>query len=189
MSDKFLIVGLGNPGLDYEKTKHNVGFMCVDKILEDKQIFLNNNKFNGQYTIFNNSKGDQIFLSKPLTYMNNSGQFVYEITKFYKIDVNNILVIYDDIDTEIGKIRVKAKGSSGGQNGIKSIINSLHTENIKRVRIGIGKPTDDLSHYVLTKFNGQDLDKVSSAINKAKLACLDFLECTDFNIIMNKFNG
>lgn len=189
MSDKFLIVGLGNPGLDYEKTKHNVGFMCIDRILESKKLFLSNNKFNGQYTTFNNSNGDQIFISKPLTYMNNSGLFVHDIVKFYKINTKNILVIYDDIDTEIGKIRIRSKGSSGGQNGIKNIINSLHTEDIKRIRIGIGKPIGDLSHYVLTKFNSQDFEKISIAIEKAKQASLEFSECTDFEKIISKFNS
>ena len=184
---RYLIVGLGNPGLDYEKTKHNVGFMCIDKLLQSQTLFLNNNKFNGQYTIVNQPE-DQIFIAKPMTNMNNSGLFVYELCKFYKIYEQNILVIYDDIDTEVGKIRVRNKGSSGGQNGIKNIIKCLGTEKIKRIRIGIGKPVHDLTHHVLTKFKKEDLEKVSLAIEKAMLACVDFMNHVNFDKIMNKFN-
>ncbi|MDE5842017.1 MAG: aminoacyl-tRNA hydrolase [Malacoplasma sp.] len=184
---RYLIVGLGNPGLDYEKTKHNVGFMCIDKLLQSQMLFLNNNKFSGQYTIVNQQE-DQVFIAKPLTYMNNSGQFVYELCKFYKIYSQNILVIYDDIDTDVGKIRIRSKGSSGGQNGMKNIIKCMGTENIKRIRIGIGKPNNNLVHHVLTKFNKQDLEKVEIAIENAKTACLDFMSHTNFDNIMNKFN-
>ena len=184
---RYLIVGLGNPGLDYEKTRHNVGFMCIDKILQSQTLFLNHNKFNGQYTIVNNQE-DQIFLAKPMTYMNNSGQFVYELCKFYKIYSQNILVIYDDIDTEVGKIRIRNKGSSGGQNGIKNIIQCMGTEKIKRIRIGIGKPINNLVHHVLTKFNKEEFEKVSIAIEKAKSACIDFMNHINFDNIMNKFN-
>lgn len=184
---RYLIVGLGNPGFEYEKTKHNVGFMCIDELLKDHTLFFNNNKFNGQFVRID-QPNDQIFIAKPMTYMNNSGNFVYEICKFYKIYEQNILVIYDDIDTEVGKIRVRAKGSSGGQNGMKSIINRMNTEKIKRIRIGIGKPLHDLSHHVLTKFNNEDSIKVNQAIIKAKDACNDFLNHVDFDKIINKFN-
>ena len=106
----------------------------------------------------------------------------------HKIYSQNILVIYDDIDTEVGKIRIRNKGSSGGQNGIKNIIHCMGTEKIKRIRIGIGKPINNLVHHVLTKFNKEETEKVEVAIEKAKSACIDFMNHVNFDNIMNKFN-
>ncbi|MCF0217428.1 MAG: aminoacyl-tRNA hydrolase [Malacoplasma sp.] len=184
---KYLIVGLGNPGFQYEKTKHNVGFMCIDAILKELTLFLNNDKFEGKFTIVKQQE-DEIIIAKPQTYMNNSGNFVLAISKFYKIDYQNILVIYDDVDTEVGKIRIRKSGSSGGQNGIKNIITCLQTEKIKRIRIGIGRPIHDLVHHVLTKFNEADESKIQQAIECAKSAAIQFMNHTDFDLIMNRFN-
>lgn len=185
--DRFLIVGLGNPGFEYENTKHNVGFKCIDSLCETLNIKLDNNKFNGLYSIFSKN-GDQYFIAKPQTYMNNSGFFVSEIVKFYKINISNIIVIYDDIDTEIGKIRLRQKGSSGGQNGMKNIINLLSTDEIKRIRIGIGKPKGDLAKYVLSRFSIQEILDVQLAINKSKDALIDVINGNNFDKVMNKYN-
>lgn len=185
--EKYLIVGLGNPGIEYENTKHNVGFKCIDALCSELKIKLETNKFQGIYNVYN-FDDKQFFISKPLTYMNNSGIFVNEISKFYKIDKKNIVVIYDDIDTEIGKIRVKLKGSSGGQNGMKNIISLMGSEDIKRIRIGIGKPKYDLAKYVLSKFEIQDLVNIQMAINNAKNAIISFINGNSFEKIMNNFN-
>lgn len=155
-SDKMkLIVGLGNPGKEYEKTRHNVGFMIIDN-------FLNNNdwkkKFDGLYQIMNIGKEKVIFL-KPLTFMNNSGLSVSKIVKFYDIAIEDILVVQDDLDIPLGKFKLKANSSSGGHNGIKSIIASLGSDKFSRLKIGISneKRVDTINH-VLGKFNKLEMN-------------------------------
>src|SRR5690554_2068026 len=149
-----LIVGLGNPGKKYSKTRHNVGYMFVDDVVD---------KLKGKFSIDKQKKceifqtvidGEKVIFIKPLTYMNLSGQSVYEVSKFYKIDVEDILVVYDDLDLDVGRIKIKPTGSSGGHNGIKSIIENMGTSDIKRVRIGIAKASDrDVVDYVLGNFS------------------------------------
>lgn len=189
MSDIYLIVGLGNPGSEYDRTKHNVGFSAIDKICEKLNLKLDKEKFNGAYTKTNiNNK--EVIIAKPLTYMNLSGNFVKDIVNFYKIKVQNIIVLYDDIDTKIGSLRVRSKGSSGGQNGIKNIIQLLGTELIKRVRIGIGKPDkQNLADYVLSSFKIEDLVNIQLAINNAANAAIDFVKIDDFEKVISKYNN
>lgn len=185
---KYLIIGLGNPGLEYINTKHNIGFNVIDKLCEHLNITLDKDLSNGIFTkIIIDEK--EIFIAKPMTFMNLSGEFVKRIIQFYKIDISNTIIVYDDIDTEIGKIRIREKGSSGGQNGIKNIINQLGTENIKRIRVGIGRPTKNqqLANYVLSKFKNEYLDKVNYSIERAKNACLDFINI-DFNKLLSLYN-
>lgn len=186
--EKYLIVGLGNPGKEYEKTKHNVGFLAIDSICEKLNIVLNNTKFNGVFSkIVLNAK--EFYIAKPYTYMNLSGSFVRDICNFFKISTNNIIVIYDDIDTEIGKIRVKNKGSSGGQNGIKNIISEMNTIDIKRIRIGIGKPNKiNLSSYVLSKFNDVEQMKINESINKVREVIIKFINGESFEKIISLYN-
>lgn len=185
---KYLIVGLGNPGYEYENTRHNVGFNCIDILKKKLNIDLDQNKFKGSFGVY--TKGEKKFyIAKPETYMNNSGFFVIDIINFYKIPVENIIVVYDDIDTEVGKIRLRAKGSSGGQNGLKNIINLLKTENIKRIRIGIGKPKHDLVKHVLSRFELNDLVNIQIALNKASDALADYMNNEQtFDKLMNKYN-
>lgn len=186
--ERFLIVGLGNPGDKYKFTKHNVGFLTIDKILEKLNLTLDKEKFAGAYTKYK-IEDKEIFISKPYTYMNNSGFFIYDISKFFKISVDNILVIYDDIDTEIGNMRIRSKGSSGGQNGIKNVIQLFHTENIKRIRIGIGKPKNcNLADYVLSNFSSDEKILIDKVIDKAVEAALFFLE-NDFEKVISKYNS
>lgn len=186
--EKFLIAGLGNPGDKYKFTKHNVGFLTIDKILNKLNLNLDQEKFAGTYTKYK-IENKEIFICKPYTYMNNSGFFIFDICNFFKIPFDNILVIYDDIDTEIGNLRIRLKGSSGGQNGIKHIIQMLQTENIKRIRIGIGKPKNiDLASYVLSKFTNEQKILIDKVINKAADAALYFLE-NDFEKVISKYNG
>lgn len=182
-----LIVGLGNPGLSYHDTRHNVGFKCIDKLCDNLNISLSKNKFNGDYYsgVINNMK---VIILKPQTYMNLSGECVKEFVNYFKIDIKDILIIYDDMDTDVGKIRVRFKGSSGGQNGIKNIINHLHSEQIPRIRIGIGKNSNyQTKDFVLSKFTNDEQDLVNEAILKASKAAQDFLTI-DFEKIMSKYN-
>lgn len=147
----YLVAGLGNPGLAYEKTRHNAGFLAMDKITKKFNAELNKNKFEaliGECRI----NGKRVLLCKPQTYMNNSGSAISKIVSFYKIPTEKIIVLYDDISLDIGKIRIRRKGSAGGHNGIKDIIELLGTEDIMRVKIGVDKkpnPEYDLKDFVL----------------------------------------
>lgn len=185
-----LIVGLGNFPSEYNNTKHNVGFMVIDTWLQKHETFLNKNEFNGWFCKLSNKNGEQFIIAKPYTYMNLSGQFVQQIAKFYKIDPKDILIISDDLDTDIGNIRVRLKGGSGGHNGIKNIIELLHTEEIKRIRIGIGRPVDKSSviNYVLSKFTNDELVKINASIEIATNIINDFIDNVGFEKIMNKYN-
>lgn len=188
MDNIFLIVGLGNPGKEYDKTRHNIGFEIIDDYANEKKITINENKFNGLFSKFSNN-GKTFIIAKPQTYMNLSGKFISEIVKFYKIDVENILVIYDDKDMELGKIRLRPKGSSGGHNGIKSIIESLGTENFKRLKIGIGSPKNksEMINFVIGKFRKEEWDSLIDSISISKKIIDDFSKI-DFNSLMNKYN-
>jgi len=156
-----LIVGLGNPGKEYEKTRHNVGFMVIDNYCQNEKF---QNKFNGLYVdkIINNEK--VIFL-KPLSYMNLSGDVVLQYTNYFKIDSQNVLVIRDDLDLEIGTAKIKFNSSSGGDNGIKSIINRLNTQEFAQFKIGISNnKLYDTKDYVLGKFSKRELDALNKII-------------------------
>ncbi|MGY6171797.1 aminoacyl-tRNA hydrolase [Candidatus Mycoplasma pogonae] len=178
-----LIVGLGNPGPEYQKTKHNVGFLVVDQIARILNLDLNKKDFNGIFY-----KDQNFILAKPLTYMNNSGFFVNALVKFYKIKPENILIISDDVDHNVGQSVIKLKGSSGGQNGLKSIINQLGTEAIPRLKIGIGRSANKpLAAHVLTKFSTSDQKIIDQIIVAAAAAGIAFLT-KDINKIMNEYN-
>ena len=146
----YLIIGLGNPEQEYSKTRHNMGFNTINKIAQKYNIEINKNKFQGLYqnVII---EGKKAILIKPQTYMNLSGNCVQEFANFYKIEKENIIVIYDDMDIDAGQIKIRKKGSAGGHNGMKSIIQRLGTEEFPRIRIGIGRPKHNLFHlhYVL----------------------------------------
>ena len=178
-----LIVGLGNPGKEYDKTRHNVGFMAIDYILGPNCIF--KNKFNGDYYIDN--KQNLIFL-KPLCFMNNSGEVVQKFCHYFKIDTDDVLIIYDDMDFDVGCYKVKPKGSSAGHNGMNSIINYLHTNNIKRIRIGIGRSKFNKIDYVLGKFSSDDLIKLNLVFDNVK-NIVDIINTHSFDKIMSTFNG
>lgn len=150
----YIIAGLGNPGRDYEHTRHNVGFDTLDLLADRLGITLNESKFKG---IFGKGMigGEKVILVKPLTYMNNSGECIRPLMDYYKVEPDHFIVIYDDISLDPGVIRVRGKGSAGGHNGIKSLIQHLGTQDFPRVRIGIGaKPSQmDLADYVLGHFD------------------------------------
>ena len=181
-----LIVGLGNPGKKYEHTRHNMGFDTVDLFSELAKIDIDKEAFKGlvgRGKVFD----EDVYLLKPQTYMNLSGESVREITSYFKIPTEDIIVIYDDLDLEPGKIRLRLSGSSGGHRGIQNIIENLGTENIKRIRIGIGKPTFDTIDYVLGKPLKEERPLIDEAINKATEALKEILK-HNFDSAMNKFN-
>ena len=162
----YLFVGLGNPGSNYQNTRHNMGFQVIDKLAKKWNIDLNKDDFHGIYakTKFNN---EDVILLKPLTFMNLSGQSVMELSYFYKISNENIVVIFDDMDTPVGKLRLREKGSAGGHNGMKSIIQMQHSEEIKRIKIGIGRPAIPVVDYVLSAPNSEERKLIDQAQDKA----------------------
>lgn len=174
-----LIVGLGNPGKQYDNTRHNIGFMILDKYLGNVSY---KSKFNGLYY----EKSGVIFL-KPQTYMNNSGECVSKFVKYYNINIEDIMVIQDDLDIAIGKFKFKTNSSSGGHNGIKSIINHLHTDAFFRLKIGIlNDKKDDVIDFVLGRINKSDLDKID--FNKL-CDSIDAFINNDSVYVMNNFCG
>lgn len=181
-----LIVGLGNPGKKYEHTRHNMGFDTIDLFSELAKIDIDKEAFKGlvgKGKVFD----EDICLLKPQTYMNLSGESVREIVSYFKIPIQDIIVIYDDLDLEPGKIRLRLSGSSGGHKGIQNIIENLGTEEIKRIRIGIGKPTFDTIDYVLGKPLEEERPLIDDAINNAVEALKEILKHS-FDSAMNKFN-
>jgi PTH1 family peptidyl-tRNA hydrolase len=182
-----LIVGLGNPGEEYALTRHNMGFRVIDAILQEYKLKINKLKHQGAY-VKTNINNTEVILLKPLTYMNNSGQSIREVIDYYKIDIKDILLIYDDFDTEVGKIRVKLFGSAGTHNGVKSVIQHLNTENFYRIRVGIGKNNIPLISYVLGKPTNTEEELLKESIKKAAAVAIDFLT-VDFEKIVSKYNG
>lgn len=182
-----LIVGLGNPGREYEKTRHNTGFNVLDLISKELNIDINRDDFKGLYGK-GNINGETVILLKPQTYMNLSGESVRLIIDYFKIDLEDLLVIYDDLDLPVGKIRLREKGSAGGQNGIKNIIQHLGTQNFNRIRVGISKSKQiPVVDYVLGKMTSEQLPAYNEALNKAKDAAIAFIS-NDFKKVMNDFN-
>lgn len=180
-----LIVGLGNPGKDYENTRHNIGFMVLDNYLTSCTW---QKKFNAEYTTItlNNEKA---ILVKPLTYMNLSGDAVVEYVNYYKIAAKDILVIHDDLDLPFGKYRIKVNSSDGGHNGIKSIINRLGTNSFVRLKIGIShNEKGDTKDYVLAKFNKEQINELEKLYNVFNNIIEDFTRY-DVDKLMNKYNG
>lgn len=182
-----LIVGLGNPGKEYAMTRHNCGFRVVDAFADATSVDIDKEDFHGVYGRFK-FEDEDIILFKPLTMMNGSGLAVYEIVKFFKIHREDILIVYDDMAIEPGNLRLRASGSSGGQKGMENIIKYLSTENIKRIRVGIGEPKYDPIKHVLGEPRGEEKEKIDSAIERATKAIREFL-INDFQNAMSKFNG
>lgn len=184
----YLIVGLGNPEQDYSKTRHNMGFNVINKIAKQYDIEINKKKFDGLFGegIIENQK---VILLKPQTYMNLSGKSIIKVVNFYKIPIKNIIVIYDDIDTDIGKIRIRKKGSGGSHNGMKSVVGELQTEEFTRIRVGIGWPEfkDDIINYVIGAIPEEELNGLNEGVDKAGKAVISILK-DGIDRAMNKFN-
>ncbi len=182
-----LVVGLGNPGKEYAKTRHNVGFMVLDYFAKEQGVSIEQNKFKG--LIGECRIGfEKVILLKPQTYMNLSGESIRSIVDFYNIAIEDIIVVYDDLDLPCGKLRLRANGSSGGQNGVKSIISHLGTQEFNRIRVGIDKnPQIKTADYVLGKFSEEQQNLVNEALVQANDAILCFIK-DDFNKAMNLYN-
>ena len=185
----FLIVGLGNPGLQYEKTRHNAGFMAIDKLAEDIGATFNKNKMSALFGE-GNINGKRVLLAKPQTYMNNSGEAVAECARFYKIPPENVLILCDEISFDVGIFRIRRKGSAGGHNGLKSIIAHLGSEGFPRFKIGVGNkpnPEYDLASWVLARFPEGDLKTLATmedSVIGATLLCLK----GEIDTAMNRFS-
>lgn len=183
----YLIVGIGNIGKEYDNTRHNVGFMMLDYYASYNNLLFSKRKFLGSYTenIINDKK--VIFL-KPESYVNLSGEVIKKYVDFYKIPFENILIIIDDINLDIGKLRLREKGSSGGHNGLKNIFLHLGTENIKRLRIGVSNNKEyNMKDYVLSKFSKSDIDIIEQKKNVVIDIIQDFTK-ENFDYLMNKYN-
>lgn len=182
-----LFVGLGNPGKEYQNTRHNVGFMTLDKLCDDLKIVCDKNKCKANYGIFfhNNEK---IIVAKPQTFMNLSGEAVKSLLGFYQINVEDLTVVYDDMDLPLGKIRLRKKGSSGGHKGMSNIIDLLKTDNISRIRIGIGNnKLIEGKDYVLGKFSKEEKQILDDSLDKVVKALIYNLD-HNFEETMSKFN-
>lgn len=189
-SDMWLIAGLGNPGLQYEKTRHNAGFMAADRLAEKHGAQFNKHKSEAVYADF--KIGDnRILLVKPQTYMNNSGRAVSALLNFYKIPTDRLIVMFDDITLDIGKLRLRRKGSHGGHNGIKDIIELTGTDDIMRIKIGVGERENrdyDLKDWVLGKIPTEQMTDFNKALERAALAAEEII-IRGIDSAMNKYNG
>ena len=184
----YLIIGLGNPEKDYSNTRHNMGFNAINKLAKQFEIEVNKNKFKGLYgsgTI----EGEKVILLKPQTFMNLSGESVKEVIRFYKIEMEQIIVIYDDIDIEPGIIKIRKMGGPGTHNGMKSVVHELNAQNFKRVRIGIGMPAEkqDLVEYVIGPIPEEEKEKLEKGTELAKEAVIEMIK-NGIDVAMNKFN-
>ena len=184
----FLIVGLGNPEEEYSKTRHNMGFDVINKVAKENNCEITKKKFKsliGEFT----KNDNKIILVKPQTYMNLSGVAVKEIQDFYKIPNNNIIIVYDDKDVDIGEIRIKTKGSGGSHNGMKNVVENLKTTEFTRIKVGIGSPkySYEMMNYVISKVSDEEYKKLEEGINKATSAIQEIIEF-GLDKTMNKYN-
>lgn len=169
-----MIVGLGNPGAEYDRTRHNVGFEVIDAIAKEHKLKIATFKHKARYTTWEHD-GKAVMLVKPMTFMNRSGHAVAALARQYNLDTQNILVVADDMDLPTGKTKMKPKGSSGGHNGHKSISQSLGTTEYPRIKIGIGKSGETINH-VLSKFSPTDRKEIDDQVEKAWKSCVLFVE-------------
>ena len=183
-----IIIGLGNPEPEYSRTRHNMGFDVINILAEKNNIDLSRTKYNAIYGtgIIN---GEKVILIKPQTFMNNSGESAVEFAKFYKEEINNILVVYDDMDTEIGTIRVRAKGGAGSHNGMKSIVSELNSEDFPRIRVGIGRPKSEYDRidYVIGQIPEEEYIKLQKG-EKIAVEATEYWIKNGIDNTMNKYN-
>lgn len=186
----YLVVGLGNPGTQYEMTRHNIGFHTIDYIADSLNVKVKKLKYKSLYGECEIC-GEKVFLIKPQTYMNLSGESVIEFSRFFKVKPENIIVISDDISIDTGRIRVRPKGSAGGHNGLKSIIYQLNSDEFPRVRMGVGAPEHkdyDLADFVLGRFTKDEIPVMEEAIIKASKAVNEIIK-NGPQSAMNKYNS
>jgi len=186
----YLIAGLGNPGREYVGTRHNVGFEVVDALCAKFDIKMNKEKFRA---VLGDGRiaGEKVIVAKPQTYMNLSGESIREIAEWYKIEEENIIIIYDDISLPAGRLRIREKGSAGGHNGIKNIIYQLQTDVFPRIKVGTGRPENpdyDVKDYVLGHFSPEEVKILTAAAIRATSAVEEII-ASGAKAAMNKFNG
>lgn len=184
------IVGLGNIGKRFESTRHNIGFEVIDYMLAQHNFTLDKQKFKGAYTIERIGQEKVMFI-EPLTMMNLSGEAVAPLMDYYNIAVEDLIVLYDDLDLPQGEIRLRQKGSAGGHNGMKSIIHMLGTDQFKRIRIGVDRPSNGMAivDYVLQKFSKTERVIMDKVIDHSARAVEAFIKTSRFDNVMNEYNG
>lgn len=187
---EYIITGLGNPGLEYENTRHNAGFAVLDKLAEQSGCNINRMRFKGK-TAEAVVGGKRCLLLKPTTYMNNSGESIVQALEFYKLDISQLIVICDDISLDPGKLRIRRKGSHGGHNGLRSICELTGRDDYQRIKMGVGKkphPDYDLAKWVLGKFGKDDAKKMETSAENA-CECIALMVQGKTDEAMNKFNS
>ena len=189
-SIEYIVVGLGNPDRKYENTRHNAGWLAIDRIADKLGCDVNKIKYKsfiGTCTV----NGAKVMLMKPTTYMNNSGQAISEAMNYYKLDIEHVVIVYDDISLEPGKLRIRRKGSDGGHNGIKSIIYLTGDDTFPRIKMGVGKkphPKYDLADWVLSRFSPDDRKKLGEAADNA-CECIEMIVGGRIDEAMNRYNS
>lgn len=185
-----LIVGLGNPGKQYEKTVHNVGFMVVDRLLDKLGVKA---KDKGCEAVFATTfcKGRKVVIAKPQTYMNLSGESVKQLVKYNNMETSDVIVVYDDIDLPLGAIRIRKEGSAGTHNGMKNVIANLGTTEVARIRVGVGDDRGkmQLKDYVLSNVCGEKKEKLDKVIDRVSQCLQDYIEDGDIEAVMRRYNG
>lgn len=185
----YLVAGLGNPGTQYEMTRHNIGFEVIDYLADQYNVKVKKLKFKSLYADVN-IKGEKVLFVKPQTYMNLSGEAIRDFASFYKIPVENIIIISDDINLEAGRIRIRQKGSAGGHNGLKSIIYQLGSDQFPRIRVGVDsglRERMDLADFVLARFQKDEIPVLEDAIIRSSKAVLEIIAAS-VDSAMNKYN-
>lgn len=184
----YIIIGLGNPEPEYSNTRHNMGFDVINKLAKENDISLNRTKFNAIYGT-GIIEGEKVILIKPQTFMNNSGESVIEFVNFYKEPLENVIVIYDDMDTDVGTIRIRAKGGPGSHNGMKSMVSCLNSENFSRIRVGIGRPSGEYDRidYVIGQIDEEEKKILEQEQNEAVEAIKYWIK-NGIDNTMNKYN-
>lgn len=185
-----LIVGLGNPGKQYEKTVHNVGFMVVDRLLDKLGVKA---KDKGCDAVFATTfcKGNKVIIAKPQTYMNLSGESVKQLVKYNDMNASDVVVVYDDIDLPLGAIRIRKEGSAGTHNGMKNVIANLGTTEVARIRVGVGDDRGkmQLKDYVLSNVCGEKKEKLDKVIDRVSQCLQDYIQDGDIEAVMRRYNG
>lgn len=187
--DMKLIIGLGNPGERYAGTRHNIGFEVIDDFLAMHDLTMTDQKFQSDYTIYRHG-GERAIIMKPYTYMNLSGEALLPMMSYFGVGMEDIVVIHDDLDLPLGKVRLRYRGSSGGQRGVQNIIDLLGSNEFNRIKMGIGRPAPGwkVTDHVLAPFNSQERELLQPEIHRAANAMTDWLNGTTFNQLMNQYN-
>ena len=184
-----LVVGLGNPGAKYKGTRHNVGFMTMDEVAYQEKFDFDKALFDAVFAQVQIG-GEKVIFMKPLTFMNLSGEAIRPLMNYFKIGIEDIVVLYDDMDLPVGKIRLRQKGSAGGHNGIKSIISCLGSDQFNRIKIGVGRPAPGRSvvNHVLANFEKEEQEEILASVDKSVEALRDWIKGDNFIQTMNRFN-